>query len=255
MKTISLLNIKGGVGKTTSTIALAQLLVLEHGKRVLVIDADQQANTTQALYGGEAELTTADLLLSREPIAEKAIIQTEYGIDLIPSGFELMTANKSVIFDTTRPQQFRFKKQLGEIEKKYDYCIIDCPPDISMTVINALAVTDDVLVPIRADRYGFDGLSYVMNAVNEVSEYNPSLKLAGCFLTMYQTGTILSAFSKKTLEDIGLKTMDTCIRQCVKVGQSTFDKPLLTSYPNCAAAEDYKKLLDEYLSIYGESQK
>ena len=248
MKVISLINIKGGVAKTTSAIAIAQILASDYGKRVLVIDADQQANTTQTLGIENPAFTTADLLTSRDPIAEKAICPTQYGVDLIGASFALMSANKTVMLDSTRPQQFRFQKQLAPLKDKYDYCIIDCPPDISMSVINALAISDDVLVPIRADRYGFDGLSYVANAIAEMSEWNPSLSLAGSFLTMYQRGTNLSEFSKRALESLGVPVMKTVIRASVKVGESTFEKPIMSYAPKCTVADDYRALVAEYLN-------
>lgn len=248
MKTVSLINIKGGVAKTTSAIAIAQILATDYGKNVLVVDADQQANTTQTLGCEDPQLTTADLLISREQIAEQAIYPTKYGVDLIGASFALMSANKQVMLDSTRPQQFRFKRQLATVADRYDYCIIDCPPDISMSVVNALAMSDDVLVPIRADRYGFDGLSYVANAIEEMKECNPTLRLAGSFLTMYQKGTNLSAYSKKALESLGMPVMQTVIRASVKVGESTFDKPIMSYAPKSAVADDYRALVAEYLS-------
>ena len=248
MKTISFINIKGGVAKTTSAIAFAQILLSVYGQRVLVIDADQQANTTQTLGVNHPNISTADLLTKRGPFAKEAILHTKYGVDLIGASFDLMAANKAVMLDVTRPQQFRFKSQLKAVEDLYDYCIIDCPPDISMSVINALAMTDDVLVPIRADRYGFDGLSYVADAIREMRECNPSLRLAGSFLTMYQRGTNLSEYSKKALDALGVPAMNTVIRASVKVGESTFEKPLMSYAPKCTAADDYRALVAEYLS-------
>ncbi len=250
MKTISFLNIKGGVGKTTSTLAFAVMLAAEHHKRVLVIDIDKQANSSKALdcYGGQ--YTTADLLTAKEPIARDAIQHSPYGIDVISAGWDLMKANQDVLLDVTRPQQFRLKKQLENIGSSYDYCIIDCPPDINMATINALAITDDVLIPIRVDKYGFDGLEYVCEAVAELRDFNPALTLRGCFLTQYQPNTNLSVSGAELLHnDLGLCAMNTVIRSTVKVGESTFYKPLLAYKPHCTASEDYRALLNE---LYGK---
>lgn len=247
MKTVSFINVKGGVAKTTSTIAFAQLLALEHGKRVLVVDIDPQANTTRTIADTCPDLTVADLLTSRELIASDAIIKTQYGVDLIGSSFALMQANKSVILDTTRPQQLRLRRQLNEVKERYDYCIIDCPPDLGIGVINALGASCDVLVPIRCDRYGFDGLNYALEAISEVQDFNPDLRLAGCFLTMYQKGTNLSTFTKTLLETMGDKAMKTVIRSSVKVGEATFQKPIISYAPKCTVADDYRALVNEYL--------
>lgn len=248
MKTIAFLNIKGGVGKTTSTLAFALLLQKEHGKRVLVLDCDKQANSTKSLRCYSTAYTTASLLTAKEQIAEQAIRHSPFEIDVIGASWELMKANQDVLLDVTRPQQYRMKKQLEPIRAAYDYCLIDCPPDINMATINALAITDDVLIPIRVDKYGFDGLEYVTSAVEEMQDFNSRLKLRGCFLTQYQPGTNLSVSGAELLQnELGLTGMKTAIRMTVKVGESTFYKPLMSYAPHCTAAEDYRLLLDEYL--------
>lgn len=248
MKTIAFLNIKGGVGKTTSTLALAQILAAERGQRVLVIDCDKQANSTKSLGCYDGRYTTADLLTSREAIAEQAVRHSDTGIDVIGAGWDLMKANQDVLLDVTRPQQYRLKKQLAPLGERYDYCLIDCPPDVNMATINALAITDEVLIPIRVDRYGFDGLEYVCDAVKEMQDFNPGLNLRGCFLTQYQPNTNLSVSGAELLKNnLGLRGMKTVIRMTVKVGESTFYRPLLSYAPHCTAAEDYRALLQEVL--------
>lgn len=252
MKTIAFLNIKGGVGKTTSTLAFALLLKEEYQKQVLVIDCDKQANSTKSLGGYGGAYTTADLLTSREPIAEKAVQHTACGVDVIGAGWELMRADRDVLLDVTRPQQFRLKKQLEPIADRYDYCLIDCPPDINMATINALAVTDEVLIPIRVDKYGFDGLEYVCTAVREMQDHNPHLQLRGCFLTQYQPNTNLSVSGAELLQnDLGLCGLHTAIRMTVKVSESTFYQPLMRYAPHCTAAEDYRALLKEVMGEEG----
>lgn len=251
MKTIAILNIKGGVAKTTSALAISQILTDDYGKNVLLIDADQQANATRTLLPDEEiSCGTAELLTARDILPYWELIhRSDYGIDVIGASFDLMGANKTCMLDATRPQQLRFKKQLNQpsIQNNYDYCIIDCPPDISMAAINALAMADDVLVPIRADKYGFDGLLYVMNTINEIRECNEKLHLAGCFLTMTNDRTNLAQFSKELLHQIGVPSMKTTIRACTRVGESTFEMPLMRFAPNCTAAIDYRALVNEYL--------
>lgn len=251
MKTIVIHNIKGGVAKTTSALAIGQTLADDYGKNVLLIDADQQANATRTLLP-KAEITcgTAELLTAKDILPEWELIhRSEYGIDVIGASFDLMGANKSCMLDVTRPQQMRFKKQLDRpsIQDTYDYCVIDCPPDISMAAINALAIADDVLVPIRADKYAFDGLDYVRNTIDEIRESNKKLRLAGCFLTMTNDRTNLAQYSKAVLQSMGVPAMKTTIRSCTRVGESTFNKPLMRYAPRCTAAEDYRALVKEYL--------
>ena len=248
MKTISFINIKGGVAKTTSAIAFATLLVREHEKRVVVLDCDKQGNATTALIKSTeiSGLTTADLLLDKNADIHDAIIHTEYGIDLIPADFNLLEANRKVLFETTS-RELRLKRQLDRISEEYDYCIIDCPPDVNIGVTNALAASDYVLIPIRADIYGFNGLNYTFDAVQEAQEINPNLKIAGCFLTMLQSNTLLALAARASLSQVGEYEMSSYIRNSTKVGESTFTDPLIISSPRSSVAEDYRALLNEFL--------
>lgn len=248
MITTSFINIKGGVAKTTSAIAFATLLVHEYGKRVVVLDCDKQGNATTALIKNTeiSGLTTADLLLDKNADIHDAIISTEYGIDLIPADFNLLEANRKVLFETTS-RELRLKKQLEQISEEYDFCIIDCPPDVNIGVTNALAASDYVLIPIRADSYGFNGLNYTFDAVQEAQEINPNLKIAGCFLTMLQPKTLLAIAARCSLSQVGEYEMSSYIRNSTKVGESTFTDPLIISSPRSTVSEDYRALLNEFL--------
>ena len=252
MKTVSILNVKGGVAKTTSSLAIAEVLSEDYGYKVLLVDADQQGNATHTLLPDvDNHYGTAELLLAKDLIPASEVIQpTEYGIDVIGGTFRLMEADKLVMLDTTRPQQFRLRRQLrqSDISEKYDFCIIDCPPNLNVAAVNALAASDEVLVPIRADRYGFDGMEYVVSAINEMCEYNSSLHLAGCFLTVTDPRTNVAQYSAELLKKTGIPALRTAIRACTKVGESTFvGKPLLRYAPNCTAAQDYRALVKELL--------
>lgn len=248
MLTISFINIKGGVAKTTSALAFATLLSIEEGQRVLLLDCDKQGNATTALIK-DAQipgLTTADLLLDKSADVRGAIIKTDFGIDLIPADFALLEANRKVLFEATS-RELRLKRHLERVSEEYDYCIIDCPPDVNIGVTNALAASDYVLIPIRADHYGFDGLSYTFDAVHEAQEINPNLRIAGCFLTMLQPKTLLSHVARISLSQVGEYEMNSYIRNSTKVGESTFIAPLTVSAPKSTVAEDYRALLAEFL--------
>lgn len=251
MKTIAFYNIKGGVGKSTSAMAFAQILHEDYGKRVLFIDIDKQANSTKS-FGcyDPAGLSSADLLTARENIVEKVIMHTAYGIDLIPANFRLVDANREVASDVKRPQQTRFKRQLAPIQERYDYCVIDFPIDDTFAAINALVVTDDILIPIKFDRYALDGMEYVINDVEEIKDFNDKLNVKGCFITMAMENTNLYKQGSELLDnELGLKFLKQPIRQSVKVSESSFKCPLFFYNPALAVVEDYRNLVAEYLAL------
>lgn len=249
MKNITFLNIKGGVAKTTSSVAVAQILSSEYGKRVLLIDADQQGNATMSLLGdAEPEYTTADLLIKPELIAEKAVCHSKYGVDVIPACFDLSFANKQNLLDFSANRLLHLKMQMETLKDNYDYCIIDCPPDISSAVMNALAMTDYVLIPVRADKYGLDGLKYVQNAINDVFGINPQIEVLGLFLTMYQKRTNLTYFVRQIMTDYRFPVLASSIRQSTSVGVSTFGEPLMNYAPHSAVADDYRELVKEIIT-------
>lgn len=248
MKKISVLNIKGGVAKTTSTINLAATLS-EAGNRVLVVDIDAQSNSTMAFKAYNIDdLSVSDVLLSKETHVTDVIKETEYeNIDILGSNISLAFAEKKILLDITRNQQNRLKKALNEIEDKYDYCIIDCPPSLNMITINALVASDEVIVPIKIDKFALDGLEYLLESIEEIKEeFNPNLKFKGCFVTM-DTATVVNKEIKKALKSIlNDKLFDTTIRQNVSVTEASFEQvPVVYYKKNSNASKDYKNLVKE----------
>ncbi len=258
MKMISIINLKGGVAKTISAINIAYTLAAIHGFRVLLIDNDKQGNATKFfnLYSYEHK-GIAEIMTERN-IDIKAVIKntgcngsTQTGkLDIITANMNLLNANKEVLLDMSRPQQTRLKKALAAIEPLYDYCIIDNAPDINMSVINALVASDDVLVPIKIDKFAFDGLEHLAEQIEDVREFNPSLRLCGCFITMFQQNNINVQGNAWLESNTEYPVFKTCIRKTVKVDETTFlGKPLLAYSKNCTAAKDYEALVAEYFSL------
>ena len=203
MKKLSILNIKGGVGKTTSTINLASTLA-EEGKKVLIVDIDAQSNSTMLfkVYDIDA-LSVSDILLDKNINVIDVIKDTDFdNIDILPSNISLAFTEKKILLDVTRNQQNRLKKALEQVEDKYDYCLIDCPPSLNMITINALVASDEVIVPIKIDKFALDGLGYLLDSIDEVKdEFNPNLKFLGCFITM-DNATTVNKEIKKALNTI-----------------------------------------------------
>lgn len=253
MKTISIINLKGGVAKTVSAINIAYTLVKMHNKKVLLIDNDKQGNTSKffGLYayeqGGMAELLT-DKNLDVDNVIQKTVYE---GLDVITANMNLLQANKEILMDATAPQQTRLRKKLEKVAGDYDYCIIDNAPDINISVVNALVASNDVLVPIKIDQFSFDGLDQIVEQIEQVSDfYNSELNFVGCFITMYQRSS-LNQQGAELLEQRGdYPILKTRIRKTVKVDEMTFaHKPLLEYAKRSTACVDYVALVNEYLNM------
>lgn len=255
MRTISFINLKGGVAKTISAINVAFILATVYHYQVLLIDCDKQANSTKffGLHDDDA-LSIADILTVKGINVKQVIRRTKYErLDLLPANMALLRANKEVLMDCSRPQQTRLARALEAVSGQYDFCIIDNPPDINMGTINALTITDDVVVPVKIDKFTFDGLDELLEQLAEVQEFNPCLHFAGCLVTMYYPGDVCIQ-GKEWLEETGkYKLFSTHIRRTEKVDQSTYAAPLYLYSRWCGASRDYIAFTEEYLQGLGEA--
>lgn len=184
-KIISVVNQKGGVGKTTTAVNLSAGIG-KLGKKVLVIDADPQGNTTSA-YGIKKQNlahSVYDLLIGKTR-AELTVIKSEFeNVDVIPCNMDLAGAEVELISIDNRESQL--KTALSEIRASYDFIFIDCPPSLGLITINALCASDTVLVPIQCEYFALEGLSQLLASVRQVKRlYNPTLELEGVLLTMF----------------------------------------------------------------------
>lgn len=257
MRTLSIINLKGGVAKTISSINMGYVLAAEHGKRVLIIDNDKQGNASKILNRHSYEYKgTAELMTERRPIMEQLIQHTEYeGLDIITANMTLLKANLQVMLDQARPQQTRFANGLAMISTQYDYCIIDNAPDINVSTINALVASDDVMVPLTIDDFAIDGLAELVEQIDNTKEdLNPKLMFRGCFVTQYDRANEADIEGVQYIKALKYPLFDTVIRKTPKMKQSTFDrKPIAVYSGRCAATADYRKLVDEYLLKVSES--
>lgn len=252
MWTISILSLKGGVAKTTTSVNMAYILAAVHKKKVLIIDNDKQGNTSKAFdrYDTEDKNTIARAMLEKNFDVSEIIKKTNYeNIDIITANMDLLEANLRTVVDTSRQQQTRFKKALAAVENNYDFCVIDNAPDINMSIINALVASNDIILPIFMDQYSFDGLNILLEQIAQVQEdFNEALNFAGCLVTQYQNNEVNNQSIEK-LQARGLPMYAQKIRRTEKkVNESTFAKiPLVEYSVRCGAAQDYKKFVLEYL--------
>lgn len=252
MKTISIINLKGGVAKTISATNIAHILATVHGKRVLIVDNDKQGNASKLFKRHSYDKpSVSEIMTVRGVNTHDVICKTDYpNLDIIPSNMTLLKANLQVLLDSSRPQQTRFKNAFKAIEDEYDYCIIDNAPDINISTINALVASDEVLIPIKIDNFAFDGLKELLEQIeNTKEELNPKLNLRGCLVTSYQKNDVNVQGKEWLMAQSEYHVFDTHIRRTEKVDESTFaTMPILEYSKRCGAARDYLNLVEEYLN-------
>ncbi|WP_094607756.1 Sporulation initiation inhibitor protein Soj [Sporomusa silvacetica DSM 10669] len=250
MKTISIINLKGGVAKTITAINMAHILATVYSQRVLLIDNDKQGNTSKFFdLHSYDKPTIADLLVERDFDTHRAINPTLYSnLSVISANMNLLNANLKIILDVTRQQQTILKKALQQIESEYDYCIIDNAPDINISVINSLVAADEVIVPIKIDQFSFDGLDQLTEQFKDIREFNPSLNFKGCLITQYAKNKVNMQGSDYLNDGQKYPIFKTRINRTVKIDESTFaGEPIIKHARRCRAAKDYLDFVKEYL--------
>ena len=184
-KIIGVANQKGGVGKTTTAVNLAAALgVLE--KKVLLIDADPQANATSGLGIEEVNFSTYNLLEHSADVKDCIQKTSSPNLDLVPSHIDLVAAEIELVDRDKR--EYMLKKALEEVKSEYDYIIIDCAPSLGLITVNALTAADSVIIPIQCEYFALEGLGKLLNTVKNVQKiHNYVFVLAGFFLSMYDS--------------------------------------------------------------------
>ena len=192
MKILSIVNQKGGVGKTTTSINLAACLH-KMKRKVLLIDLDPQSNATRGSGVDSATLQSSvnDVLLGRSTIDEAIISSVHDGYDLLPATPKLTESEVSLVSKNNR--EFILKNTLEDISSNYDYILMDCPPSLNILTVNSLVSATGVLIPVQCEFYALQGLSELVNTINQIqSSSNESLKIEGILRTMFDSRNNLS---------------------------------------------------------------
>lgn len=258
-KVIALVNQKGGVGKTTTSINLsASLGVL--GKKVLLVDLDSQGNSTTGVGVSKSnhEKTVYDLLVDRATLNE-VIFKTEFknlyimpaSINLAGVDIELMERSR---MDKTFNRSSQLKKHLDIAKEKFDYIIIDCPPSLGMLTTNALAAANSVIIPVQCEFFALEGITQLLHSILLTQkDLNPSLDIEGVLLTMLDSRTILGL---EVVEEIKAyfkeKVYDTIIPRLIKLSEApSHGKPILAYDPKNRGTVAYLNLAKEVIDHNG----
>ena len=246
----TILNQKGGVGKTTTTINLGAYLA-KNGKKVLLVDIDPQANSTSCLGVDKntVNVGTYQVLLDPEKTSGSILRNTNLNLSLLPASPQMAGAEIELIEELAR--EGRLKRALETVEDRYDYILIDCPPSLGLLTINGMvAAKDGLLIPVQCEYLALEGISSLLLTIERVKKaVFPDLKIRGVLLTMFDSRTNLSrAVVAEIRKHFPNTTFKSIIPRSIRLAEApSYGLPILAYYPDSTGALAYNSLAKEIL--------
>ncbi|MFO7298825.1 MAG: AAA family ATPase [Actinomycetes bacterium] len=253
---VALANQKGGVGKSTTAVNLSASLALS-GKRVLLIDLDPQGNATSGLGVERASIETSiyDVLLKESSIEDAIEPTSVRNLFIVPATIDLAGAEIELVSVLSR--ETRLKAAIASTGDEFDFVFIDCPPSLGLLTVNALTAADEVVIPIQCEYYALEGLSQLLRNIQLITNsLNPSLKVGGVVLTMYDGRTKLSKDVAQQVRDyFGDVAYKTVIPRSVRLSEApSYGEPIEAFDPMSRGAIAYRQLGREFLERHREEE-